>query len=43
MKRQLQTSRAEIWLFRHYLKGNMPMKKGWDGQFIHDIELAGAA
>lgn len=35
--------KGAIWLYRHYLKGNLPMKQGWDGKFTHDIELAGAA
>lgn len=35
--------KGAVWLYRHYLKGNLPMKKGWDGEFTHDIELAGAA
>lgn len=35
--------KGAIWLYRHYLKGNLPMKQAWDGKFTHDIELAGAA
>lgn len=35
--------KGAIWLYRHYLKGNLPMKQGWDGKFTHDIDLAGAA
>lgn len=24
-----------VWLYRQYLKGRLPMKKGWDGEFTH--------
>lgn len=24
------------WLYRHYLKGELPMKKSWNGMFTHD-------
>lgn len=24
-----------VWLYRKYLKGCLPMKKGWDGEFTH--------
>lgn len=24
-----------VWLYRKYLKGRLPMKKGWDGEFTH--------
>ncbi|MGX8941558.1 Rha family transcriptional regulator [Symbiopectobacterium sp. Eva_TO] len=27
------------WLYRHYLKGELPMKKGWNGEFTHDKYL----
>ncbi|HHL2712957.1 TPA: Bro-N domain-containing protein [Yersinia enterocolitica] len=36
-------SKGAVWLYRHYLKGSLPMKKNWNGQFTHDKELAGAA
>lgn len=36
-------SKGAVWLYRHYLKGSLPMKKGWDGKFTHDKELASAA
>jgi len=35
--------KGAIWLYRHYLKGNLPMKKSWDGNYSHDTDLAGAA
>ncbi len=35
--------KGAVWLYRHYLKGNLPMKKSWDGKFSHDTDLAGAA
>ncbi|AOF14390.1 phage antirepressor [Yersinia enterocolitica] len=35
--------KGAIWIYRHYLKGSLPMKKNWNGQFTHDKELAGAA
>ncbi|AYN26430.1 ORF6N domain-containing protein [Buttiauxella sp. 3AFRM03] len=31
--------KGAVWLYRHYLKGNLPMKKGWDGKFTHDSDL----
>lgn len=31
--------KGAIWLYRHYLKGSLPMKKSWDGQFTHDTDL----
>lgn len=33
--------KGAIWVYRHYLKGHLPMKKRWDGEFTHDTELAG--
>ncbi|WP_324030034.1 transporter [Pantoea sp. JZ2] len=33
--------KGAVWLYRRYLKGELPMKKGWDGKFTHDAELAG--
>lgn len=35
--------KGAVWLYRHYLKGNLPMKKNWDGKYSHDTDLAGAA
>lgn len=31
--------KGAIWIYRHYLKGEFPMKKTWDGKFTHDIDL----
>lgn len=30
-----------IWLYKKYLKGHLPMKQSWNGQFTHDKELSG--
>ncbi|AHF74048.1 phage transcriptional regulator [Candidatus Sodalis pierantonius str. SOPE] len=30
------------WLYRHYLKGELPMKKDWNGEFTHDKYLQAA-
>ncbi|WP_320910341.1 KilA-N domain-containing protein [Citrobacter farmeri] len=35
--------KGAVWIYRHYLKGHLPMKKSWKGEFTHDKELAGAA
>ncbi len=35
--------KGAVWIYRHYLKGHLPMKKKWNGIFTHDTELAGAA
>ena len=32
-----------VWLYRRYLKGQLPMKQSWKGEFTHDKELAGNA
>lgn len=32
-----------VWLYRQYLKGLLPMKKGWDGEFTHVKGWAAAA
>lgn len=32
-----------VWLYRKYLKGQLPMKVTWDGEFTHDRYLAGEA
>ena len=31
--------KGAIWIYRHYLKGHLPMKKTWNGEFTHDNEL----
>lgn len=30
-----------IWLYKKYLKGHLPMKQSWNGEFTHDKELSG--
>ncbi|WP_252120398.1 antA/AntB antirepressor family protein [Symbiopectobacterium purcellii] len=30
------------WLYRHYLKNELPMKKGWNGEFTHDKYIQAA-
>ncbi|WP_239175738.1 ORF6N domain-containing protein [Citrobacter youngae] len=30
-----------IWIYKNYLKGNLPMKVTWNGRLTHDKELAG--
>ena len=30
-----------VWLYRRYLKGQLPMKRSWNGEYTHDKELAG--
>lgn len=30
-----------VWLYRKYLKGQLPMKQSWNGEFTHDKELSG--
>ncbi|EOO5737580.1 transporter, partial [Escherichia coli] len=32
-----------VWIYRQYLRGALPMKRNWNGEFTHDKELAGAA
>lgn len=32
--------KGAVWLYRHYLKGEMPMKTDWNGEYTHDKELA---
>lgn len=32
--------KGAVWLYRHYLKGELPMKATWNGEFTHDKELA---
>ncbi|EEU9882628.1 ORF6N domain-containing protein [Escherichia coli] len=36
----LLKKKGAVWLYRHYLNGELPMKKTWDGQFTHNTELA---
>lgn len=35
--------KGAIWLYRHYLKGSLPMKKNWNGDFTHITEWEAAA
>lgn len=32
--------KGAVWLYRRYLKGELPMKADWRGEFTHDKELA---
>ncbi|MDK9583189.1 BRO-N domain-containing protein [Lelliottia wanjuensis] len=32
--------KGAVWLYRHYLKGDLPMKTDWSGEYTHDKELA---
>ncbi|EMJ4788520.1 ORF6N domain-containing protein [Klebsiella oxytoca] len=34
--------KGAVWIYRHYLKAHLPMKKSWNGEFTHDTDLAGA-
>ncbi|OSK92280.1 putative bacteriophage protein [Escherichia coli TA447] len=36
----LLKKKGAAWLYRHYLNGELPMKKSWDGQFTHNTDLA---
>ncbi|WP_105455451.1 ORF6N domain-containing protein [Escherichia coli] len=36
----LLKKKGAAWLYRHYLNGELPMKKTWDGLFTHNPELA---
>ncbi|EEW7853619.1 ORF6N domain-containing protein [Escherichia coli] len=36
----LLKKKGAAWLYRHYLNGELPMKKTWDGLFTHNTELA---
>lgn len=31
--------KGAIWIYRRYLKGELPMKSDWNGEFTHDKEL----
>lgn len=33
--------KGAVWIYRHYLKGELPMKASWNGEYTHDKELAG--
>ncbi|MEG7508393.1 BRO family protein [Serratia marcescens] len=33
--------KGAVWIYRHYLKGELPMKASWNGEYAHDKELAG--
>ncbi|VXD04889.1 Transporter [Enterobacterales bacterium 8AC] len=33
--------KGAVWIYRHYLKGELPMKTNWNGEYTHDKELAG--
>jgi len=33
--------KGAVWIYRHYLKGELPMKANWNGEHTHDKELAG--
>ncbi|AIZ87692.1 transporter [Escherichia coli] len=35
--------KGAVWIYRQYLRGALPMKRNWNGEFTHDKELAGAA
>ncbi|HAG2208825.1 TPA: KilA-N domain-containing protein [Salmonella enterica] len=32
--------KGAAWLYRHYLNGELPMKKTWNGEYTHDTDLA---
>lgn len=32
--------KGAVWLYRRYLKGQLPMKMDWNGEFTHDKDLA---
>lgn len=31
--------KGAAWIYRHYLNGEIPMKKTWDGEYTHDTDL----
>jgi prophage antirepressor-like protein len=31
--------KGAAWIYRHYLNGEFPMKKTWDGEYTHDTDL----
>lgn len=33
--------KGAVWIYRHYLMGELPMKADWNGEYTHDKELAG--
>jgi hypothetical protein len=38
--RPVLLKKGAVWLYRHYLKGELPMKASWNGEYTHDKELA---
>jgi prophage antirepressor-like protein len=38
--RPVLLKKGAVWLYRRYLKGGLPMKADWNGEFTHDKELA---
>jgi hypothetical protein len=38
--RPVLLKKGAVWLYRRYLKGELPMKTDWNGEFTHDKELA---
>lgn len=32
--------KGAAWIYRHYLNGELPMKKTWNGEYTHDTDLA---
>ncbi|HFZ0485980.1 TPA: KilA-N domain-containing protein [Citrobacter koseri] len=37
--RPILKRKGAAWLYRHYLNGELPMKKSWDNQYTHDTDL----
>lgn len=35
--------KGALWIYRHYLKGELPMKADWNGEYTHDKELTGGS
>ena len=33
--------KGAVWIYRHYLNGELPMKSDWNGEFTHDKDLSG--
>ncbi|WP_411570318.1 ORF6N domain-containing protein [Pectobacterium cacticida] len=33
--------KGALWIYRHYLNGELPMKSNWNGEFTHDKDLSG--
>lgn len=38
--RPVLLKKGAVWLYRHYLKGELPMKADWNGEYTHDKELS---